>query len=58
MLKEQCEDKIKTQNNMAHPESSYPDTTNPRCLNETETQEDLKFNLIKLIEAFKEDMNK
>jgi hypothetical protein len=43
---------------MAHPESSYPDTTNPRCLNETETQEDLKFNLIKLIEAFKEDMNK
>ena len=38
---------------------SYPSTTNPGYPNETEAQEeDFKFNLMKLIKAFKEDMNK
>ena len=38
---------------------SYPSTTNPGYSNETEAQEeDFKFNLIKLIRAFKEEMNK
>ena len=38
---------------------SYPSTTNPGYPNETEAQkEDFKFNLMKLIKAFKKDMNK
>lgn len=38
---------------------SYPSTTNPGYPNETEAQEeDFKFNLMKLIKAFKEEMNK
>ena len=44
---------------MAPAEPSYPATTNPGYLNETETQEeDLKSNLTKMIEGFKEDMTK
>lgn len=39
------------------PEPSYPDTTSPGCPNELKQEEALKFNLIKMIEAFKEDMN-
>ena len=43
---------------MAPSEPSYP-TTNHGFPNETEAQEeDLKSNLIKMIEAFREDMNK
>ena len=38
---------------------SYPSTTNPGYPNETEAQEeDLKSNLINIIEVFKEDMDK
>ena len=44
---------------MAPWEPSYLPTTNPGYPNETEAQEeDFKFNLMKLIKAFKEDMNK
>jgi hypothetical protein len=44
---------------MAPPEPSYPATTNPGYSNDTESpEEDLKSNLIKMIEAFKEDMIK
>ena len=40
-------------------EPSYPATTNPGYPNETEAQEvDLKFSLIRMIETFKEDINK
>ena len=40
-------------------EPSYPATTNPGYPNETEAQEEsLKSSSIKMIEAFKEDMNK
>jgi hypothetical protein len=42
---------------MAPPECSYAATTNPEYPNESETQEDLKYNLIKIIESFKTDMN-
>jgi hypothetical protein len=39
---------------MAPPESYYPATTNPGYPTKTEAQEnDLKFNLIKIIEALK-----
>ena len=38
---------------------SYPSTTNPGYPNETEAQEeDFQFNLIRMIDSFKEDMNK
>ena len=38
---------------------SYPSTTNPGYPNETEAKEEnLKLNVIKLLQAFKEDMNK
>ena len=44
---------------MAPPELSCAATTNPVYPKETETQEeDLKSSLIKMIEAFKEEMNK
>ena len=44
---------------MASPEPSHPATTHPGYPNETEAQEeDLKSNLIRTIEAFKEEMNK
>jgi hypothetical protein len=43
---------------MSPPESHYPATTNPGYSNETEAQEDLKSILIKMVEPFKEDMNK
>lgn len=44
---------------MAPPECSYAATTNPEYPNETEAQEvDLKFSLIRMIETFKEDINK
>ena len=60
MPKGQCKNTInRNQDNIAPPESSYPATTNPGYPNETEAQEeDFKFNLMKLIKAFKEDMNK
>ena len=49
----------KIQVNMIPPKPSYLATTNPGYPNETEAQEDnLKSNLIKMLEAFKEDMNK
>ena len=44
---------------MAPPKPSYSPTASPRYPKETEAQEeDLKSNLIKMIEAFKEDMIK
>ena len=44
---------------MALPEHSNIATTNPGSPNETELwEEDHKYNLIKITEAFKEDMNK
>lgn len=60
MLKEQHKNTInKTQGNMTSTEPSCPATTNPGYPNETEAQEeDFKFNLMKLIKAFKKDMNK
>jgi hypothetical protein len=60
MPKEECKITInKSQGNMAPPEPSYPATTNPEYPNETEAQEvDLKFSLIRMIETFKEDINK
>ena len=49
----------KIQVNMIPPKPSYLSTTNPGYPNETEAQEeDFKFNLMKLIKAFKEEMNK
>jgi hypothetical protein len=49
----------KTQGNMAPPEPRYPATTSPGFPNEPEAQDkDLKFNLIKMIEAFKDVTNK
>jgi hypothetical protein len=49
---------IKIHGNMAPPEPSYLATINPGYPHETEAQEEnLKSNLIKMIEAFKEDMN-
>lgn len=45
--------------NMALPEPSHPAITRPGYPNKTEAKEDdLKFNLIKMIEAFREEMNK
>jgi hypothetical protein len=60
MLKEQHKNTInKSKGNMVPPDPSYPPITNPEYPNETEAQEkDLKSNLIKMIEAFKEDMDK
>lgn len=44
---------------MAPPEHNYPSTANARYPKETEAQEeDLKSNLINIIEVFKEDMDK
>jgi cysteinyl-tRNA synthetase len=44
---------------MAPPNASFPAMTNPRYSNGTEAQEkDLKSSLIKMIEAFKDDLNK
>ena len=44
---------------MTPPESSYPATINPGFPNKTEVQEeDLKSNHVKIIEAFKDGMNK
>lgn len=44
---------------MAPPEPSYPVTTNTEYSNDTEAQEkDIKYNVTKLREALKEDMNK
>ena len=59
MCKEQCKNEInRTQGNTRSAELCFPATTNPRYPNETEAQEEnLKSNLIKMIEAFKEDMN-
>ena len=49
----------KSQGNMAPSEHSYPTTPSPGYPNTTKTQEnDLKSNLIKMIEAFKEESNK
>ena len=49
----------KTQGNMPPLEPSSPTTANPGYPNENEAQENgLKFNFIKMIEAFKEEMNK
>jgi predicted phage gp36 major capsid-like protein len=43
---------------MAPPEPRYPMTASPGYLNRTEAQDDLESNLIKMTEAFKEEMNK
>jgi hypothetical protein len=49
----------KSQGNVAPPETSYITTTSPRNPNIAKAQEnDLKPNLRKMIEAFKEEMNK
>lgn len=49
----------KSQGNMAPPQPNYPATTNPGYPNETETQEeDFKSSLTKMIESFKEGINK
>lgn len=60
MLKEQHKNTInKSKGNMVPPDPSYPPITNPEYPNETEAQEvDLKFSLIRMIETFKEDINK
>jgi hypothetical protein len=48
----------KNQRNMAPSEPSYSTTTSPGYSNIFETQEnDIKFNLVKMIEAFKEEVN-
>ena len=49
----------KSQGNTAPAEPTYPPTTSPRYPKETESQEDdPKSNLIKITEAFKEDVSK
>lgn len=60
MLKGQHKNTIKkSQGNMAPPEHSYTTTASPGYPNTTEAEEnDVKANLIKIIETFKEEMNK
>ena len=59
MPKGQHKNKVKFQGFMTPPEPSYPVIINPGYSNETEAQEeDFKSNPIKMIEAFKADMNK
>lgn len=59
MAKGQNKKRTKNQCNMAHSEQRDPTTTTPGYDNTTEAQEsDLKFYLIKMIDAFKEEMNK
>ena len=49
----------KSQGYMTRWEHNYPITTSPEYPNTTEPQEsDLKYNLIKMIEAFKKEANK
>jgi hypothetical protein len=49
----------KSQGNVIPPKHSYPTAASPEYPNAPETQEsDLKPNLIKMIESFKEEMNK
>jgi hypothetical protein len=60
MVKGQYKNTInKSQGNMGPPEPSYGTTASPGYSNTAEAQEnDLKSNLMKMIEAFKEKMNK
>ena len=60
MCKEQCKNEInRTQGNTRSAELCFPATTNPRYPNETEAQEEnLKSNPIKMIDSFKENINK
>jgi hypothetical protein len=60
MAKDQHKDKInKSWNNMAPPENSYLATLSPVYPNTPESQENaIKSNLIKIIEPFKEEVNK
>jgi hypothetical protein len=59
MAKRQCKNTVNwSQGNMESSELSYPDTAIPGYPNIAKTQDDLKSNLIKMIEAFKEEMNK
>jgi hypothetical protein len=60
MLKEQHKNTInKTQGNMTSTEPSCPATTNPGYPNETEAKEEnLKLNVIKMLQAFNKDLNK
>ena len=55
----QCKNKFnKTQSNMASWETSYLAKTNPGYPNENEAQEEsLNFNILKMIEALKEDFS-
>jgi len=49
----------KNQGNKKTSNHNYPTTASHRCPNTTEAQEDdLKYNLIKMIETFKEEINK
>jgi hypothetical protein len=59
MAKDQHKNTInKSQANIAPPEASYPTTASPGYPNTTEAQENgLKYNLIKILEAFKEEIN-
>jgi hypothetical protein len=60
MTKREFKDTINsTQGNMSPSEPSSPTTMNSRFRNEFEAQEeDLKSNLIRIIVAFKEDINR
>lgn len=49
----------KSKGNMKTPEHNYPTIENPEYPSTYKTQEnDIKFNLIKVIEAFKAEINK
>ena len=60
MARDQHKNKINNrQDNLASPEPSYPTTASPEYSDITEAQEnDLKSNLMKMTDAFKEEMSK
>jgi hypothetical protein len=58
MSKGQLKNTINNIQSNRTPEPSYPATAKPRYPNETKAQEgDFKSNLIKMVEAFKENMD-